>query len=895
MGRLQNDMFMKTNSMGFKSSLILISILLLLYPDLRGQNIPVKKYSVTRTSFAPVINGSLDDKAWEEGLWAGDFIQSQPYEGSAPRQKTEFKILFDDENIYAAIKAYDTAPDSIDSRMTRRDENQGDLVALLIDSYHDHRTAFAFAVTAAGVKMDQLQSHSSNGLNYDLTWDPIWVVKTKIFDWGWAAEIKIPFTQIRFDSKSGGSWGLQIHRFVYRYQERDHWQMIPLNTFNAINLFGEAEGFENIKSKGQFDLTPYLVGSYDSYEKEPGNPFADGKDLKGRVGLDGKIGITNDIILDFTINPDFGQVEADPSVVNLTGFETFYEEKRPFFIEGKRITDMNIGLGEDENGNDNLFYSRRIGRHPQLNPGLHENEYADMPGFTKILGAFKFTGKTRDGLSVGVLNAITGKEMSNIDSLGARSRQLAEPLTSYFAGRIQKDINQGNTVIGGMFTNTYRFPESADISFLHKTANSAAIDFTQYFKDKSWIFSIIATLSNVQGSANALLFTQQSSVHLFQRPDAGYVSIDSSRTSLNGHGGIVNFGKIGGNWNFGIYGLWKSPGLELNDAGYLRAADEIVDVAWASYKVYVPFSIFRNINFGINEWNTWDFGGNYLLSGGNIFSIGQFKNFWNFKIILDASTKEVSNTTLRGGPALRLPGNINFIYSIITDSRKKLKFTLNGFHAKGFDQFYSRTSLDLAATYRPVNSLEISLTPNYSLIMKDHQYVTCVKLNNEQRYVLATIDNKILGMSLRVNFNITPDLTIQYWGQPFIASGKYKRFKKVTDPRASNYADRFHVFSPSEVSLDNVTNMIGVNEDGIGPVDYSFSNPDFNINEFLSNLVLRWEYIPGSTLYFAWSQSRNYITTLGEFEFQKNFHGLFSENKPHNVFLIKFSYRFGLH
>jgi hypothetical protein len=880
--------------MVIKGALTILIILLLFYTGLSGQNIPVKKYSATRISIAPVINGTLDDKAWDEGTWAGDFIQSQPYEGSVPRQKTEFKILFDDENIYAAIKAYDTAPDSIDSRMTRRDENQGDLVAFLIDSYHDHRTAFAFGVTAAGVKMDQLQSHSSNGLNYDLTWDPIWVVKTKIFSWGWAAEIKIPLTQVRFDSKSGGSWGLQVHRFIYRYQERDQWQMVAVNSFNPISLFGEAEGLINMKSKNQFDLTPYLVGSYDSYEAEPGNPFADGRDPGGRVGVDGKIGITNDMILDFTINPDFGQVEADPSVVNLTGFETFYEEKRPFFIEGKRITDLNISLGDDEYGNDNLFYSRRIGRHPQLNPDLDNNEYSDTPGFTKILGAFKLTGKTRDGLSVGFISAVTDRETSVIDSSGLRTRQVAEPLSSYFAGRIQKDFKEGNTVIGGMYTNTLRFPEGSDIDFLHKTANTAALDFTQYFKDKSWIFSTIVSLSNVNGSPKALLATQESSVHLFQRPDAGYVKIDSNRTSLGGHGGIINFGKIGGNWNFGIYGLWKSPGLELNDAGYLRAADEIMNVTWASYKLYVPFSIFRYINFGINEWNTWDFGGNYLLSGGNIFSTGQFKNFWDFRIIFDASTKEISNTALRGGPAIKLPGNFNFIYRISTDSRKKLIFTLDGTHTKGFDQYYSGTSLNLAATCRPVNSLEISVTPNISLIRKDLQYVTCVALNSEQKYVLAAIDNKILGISLRVNFNLTPDLTIQYWGQPFIASGKYKKFKKVTEPKAENYSDRFHVFSSSEITYDNSTNMMIVNEDGTGPADYSFSNPDFNANEFLSNLVLRWEYIPGSTLYLAWSQTRNFYNTDGYFNISRNFHELFSENRPYNVFLIKFSYRFAV-
>ena len=859
-----------------------------------GQDIPVKNYSATRILVAPVINGSLDDKAWEEGSWSGDFIQSQPYEGSKPRQKTEFKILFDDENIYVAIKAYDTAPDSIDNRMAKRDENQGDHVGIHFDSYHDHRTDFAFGVTSAGVKMDQLVSYSANGLNYDSSWDILWYVRTKIFEWGWAAEMKIPFTQLRFDRNSGDTWGLQLSRMIYRYQEYDEWQFIPVNIPNTVDHFGHMDGLKKVKSKKQFDLTPYVVGSYKSYEKEPGNPFADGRDVGGRAGLDGKIGITNDMTLDFTVNPDFGQVEADPSVVNLTGFETFYEEKRPFFIEGKRITNMPISIGSDEYGNDNLFYSRRIGRKPQAYPLLNENEYAKIPGFTKILGAVKLTGKTRDGLSVGFVSAVTDKETAEVDSSGLRTRQVAEPFTSYFAGRIQKDFKDGNTVIGGMYTNTLRFPEETGIDFLHKTANTAALDFTQYFKDKNWILSATVTFSNVNGSHEALLATQESSVHLFQRPDAGYVKIDSNRTSLNGHGGIINLGKIGGDWNYGIYGLWKSPGLELNDIGYLRVADDITEINWATYRINKPFGIYRYIYFGVNQWNTWDFGGNYLLSGGNIFTIGQLKNYWTFRIIFDASTNEISNTALRGGPAIKLPGNYNIMYRFITDTRKKLKITLDGVNTIGFAQYYSGTTLNLGLAYRPVNSLEISVTPNFSLVRKDLQFVTDITFNNSPGYILASINNKILGMSLRVNFNITPDLSIQYWGQPFIASGKYFEFKKVSEPKAQKYSDRFHILSASEISFDDNTDLMNVNEDGTGPVDYSFTNPDFNTNEFLSNLVLRWEYIPGSTLYLAWSQTRNFYNTDGVFNFNRNLHDLFSVNKPCNIILIKFSYRFAV-
>ncbi|MBE0666380.1 MAG: carbohydrate binding family 9 domain-containing protein, partial [Bacteroidales bacterium] len=366
----------------------------------------------------PLIDGSLEDDAWQAGEWGGDFVQFEPNNGKDASQKTEFKVLFDDNYIYVAIKAFDTAPDSISRRISRRDNADGDLVGISFDSYHDLRTGFVFIVNAAGVKLDMIWA--SDGQIEDNTWDPIWFTRAEVYDWGWASEMKIPLTQLRFRIADGGVWGMEVMRQTFRNMETTFWQHIDINSSGLVHNFGEVTGLEGIKPRKQADVTPFIVGSYANYEEEAGNPFVDGSDFKLNGGLDAKMGITNNMTLDLTVNPDFGQVEADPSEVNLTAYETFFQEKRPFFIEGNNITSFKVGIGDGDIGNDNLFYSRRIGRSPHIWPDTEENEFAKTKRNTPIISAVKITGKTPDGLSIGILEAVTAEARAQIDSLGER-------------------------------------------------------------------------------------------------------------------------------------------------------------------------------------------------------------------------------------------------------------------------------------------------------------------------------------------------------------------------------------------------------------------------------------------------------------------------------------------
>lgn len=873
--------------------ILTLFIAFLLLPAAFGQEPEKKQYTATRITVPPVINGILDDEAWKSGTWSDDFTQNEPYNGRPSTQRTEFDILFDDDNLYVAIKAYDTSPDSIVNRLTRRDEADGDLVGIILDSFHDLRTGFLFGVSSAGVKYDQM--FTNDGQNDDSSWDPNWWVQTSINSEGWIAEMKIPFSQVRFEKNSGDVWGLEMARVLYRKNETSFWQHIPREAPGLVHLFGELKGLEQIKPRKILDVTPYGVAKAETFKADPENPFlARGNLTKLNGGVDAKIGITNNMTMDLTINPDFGQVEADPSVVNLTAYETFFSEKRPFFIEGNNITNFGLGIGDGGIGNDNLFYSRRIGRQPQGYPDLKDGWYADVPASTNILGAAKLTGKTKNGLSLGFVEAVTAEERAKIDTIGGRISEPVEPLTNYFVGRVQKDIKEGNTIIGGIFTSTNRALDANLSNLLHKAAYTGGADFTQYFKNKSWMFNINAAFSLVEGSKKAIENTQESSARYFQRPDKNYARLDTNRTSLAGSGGRMQIMKLNGHWNFILASIWKTPGFETNDLGYIREADQILNILWAGYNQWEPKGIYKSFNINSDIYMVNDFGGDWVGEGLEWNANINLKNYWNAWSGGSFNTPSLSSSMLRGGPMMKMPGSTNLRFGLSTDFRKKLVFSVS---ANGsFDNQKSsrnfNTGIDIS--YKPTNYIVFTISPNISRSFSELQYITKTDYNNTDRYIFASIDQKTISTSFRINLNLSPNLTFQYWGQPFIASGKYYDHKYISQPMANRYRDRFVVYTPQQISLSDNQYYIDENKDGIN--DYSFDRSDFNVQAFLSNLVIRWEYNPGSSLFLVWSQTRQGYNDTGNMDFVNDLGDLFNtkDNKPHNVFLIKFSYRFGL-
>ncbi len=829
----------------------------------------IRVYNTSRVNGKPPeIDGHITEKVWSNVEWQDDFTQKAPYENATPSQKTKFKILYDDNNLYVAIRAFDTQPDKIEKRLGRRDNIEGDWVAIGISSHFDHLTGYGFAVNAAGVKSDGTLTNDSD---WDDTWDPVYYVKTSIDEKGWVAEYKIPFNQLRFGKKEKYVWGLEIIRYLFRKEEMSVWQMVPQDASGWVSLWGELHGIKNIKPKKEIALIPYVMGGIEKEPKEEGNPFATGTNWLYNAGLDGKIAVTNDLTLNFTINPDFGQVEADPSEVNLSAFESYFPEKRPFFVAGSNIFNYPLVAGQSWS-RENLFYSRRIGRHPQGRADTQTGEFEKSPEFTRILGAFKLSGKTQNGWSIGVLESITNNEYATIDSAGYRSKQIIEPMTNYFNTRIQKDIVKGKTIVGGMVTATNRFIKDSSLMFLPEAAYTGGLDFDQYWNDKAYNFKASFIASNINGSQESILERQTAPQRYYQRPDATHLHVDSTLTQLSGYGGSFFLGKIGkGHWRYGLRGSFTSPGLSLNDMGYIRRGDAINETTWVEYVLWEPFSIFRKMSIRVNQWMGWDFKGTWIYSGQRARIETQFKNYWSAEAGVSYDAFDIDRHQLRGGPAMFTPGMFRSSIRISSDKRKKLAAGAFVSRGRGNEQWRRSFDIGFNVSYQPLPSLQLSIDPVYVHDAETMIYTGTETYQNQPVYLVSTIDRKSLQLNFRINYSITPDLSIQYWGQPFFFSGDYNRYKKVTDAGNKNYYDQFHEFTINEIDYDGYTNSYLVDESGDGNPDYQFENPDFSFYEFRSNFVIRWEYIPGSTAYFVWSQGRNgnisngtfYLTQLG--------------------------------
>jgi len=841
-------------------------------------------YTTVRiTSDKPRIDGILDDACWLEGVWGGDFRQQMPTEGAAPSQRTEFKILYDNVNIYVAIKAYDNEPDRIDRQMARRDERVGDNVGISLDSYFDRRTGFEFDLTAAGSKMDLLMTND----NFDVNWNPVWYGKVGTLDSGWIAEMQIPLSQLRYSKQEEQVWGLHIWRWINRNRESDHWNLIPRNNYGYMYHFGELHGLKNLPNVSRMEFMPYTVGKIKTYEEIDGNPYADGFDPGISVGLDGKFGLGSNFTVDYTINPDFGQVEADPSELNLTAFETYFEEKRPFFIEGGSLFD----IGFDDN---QLFYSRRIGHTPVYDPAIETGEYVQKPENTSILGALKLTGKTEKGFSIGILESLTSREKAKISSPEGNFEMVAEPLTNYLVGRIQQDINKSNTIIGAMISSANRDIQDDHLFYLAKSAITGGVDFRHYLKDKTFYIDFKALGSKISGSAEAITLLQTESSRYFQRPDAPHLELDTASKQLSGTGGSFEFIKgAKGKWRYGIGAHWSSPGLELNDLGFQSITDYLLESQSIAYIENIPKGIFRTYEVQLTQSNAWNFGGEFLRSEWDLEASSLFSNKWNFHARFDRMGKNLDVSLLRGGPGVYIFGQTGQDYFLSTDESKMLVFGLGYENNFSDDRISNRHEFHTELNWKITNSMQLAPEINYNKITDNYQYIHNNELEDQGRYLLGRLNRKIYEITIRINYAITPDFTIQYYGSPYVTTGHYSAFKTLADPDTENPENVFHTLTAGELQY-NPTERIYELYDGIHTTpELSFADPDFNFRQFRSNLVARWEYKPGSVLYLVWTHNRTSSEDIRNDQLDYNLKGLFREHAE-NVFLIKFNYWFSL-
>jgi hypothetical protein len=841
------------------------------------------EYTTSRLVTAkPEIDGKLDDECWKKGTWAGDYHQFVPNEGAKPTYPTEMNIQYDDKNLYIAFRAYDGEPDKIVRMAGVRDEMVGDIVGINFDSYRDYRTGFEFSITAWGQKIDLILF---NPMNWDYNWNAVWKGKTGIEDSAWVAELEVPLNQLRYSNAEEQVWGMHTWRWISRISEESNWERQSKNGPGMLYNFGELKGISGLKKSRRVEIMPFVLGELKTMKEEQGNPFTkNGRAFGGNMGLDAKIGVSSNFTVDLTINPDFGQVESDPSVMNLSAFETFYKEKRPFFLEGLTIFDYKF---DDQS----LFYSRRIGHAPSLSVDPNDTTFVRSPDKTTILSAIKFSGTTSKGLSLGFIQSLTANQMAHLsDPEDNRSSRQVEPLTNYMVARVQKGYNAGNTVVGGMLTSTNRFINDPSLEFLSRAAYTGGLDLLHHWKDKEFYVDARMIGSYVNGTKEAIRALQESSAHYYQRPGVDYLDYDTSQTKLSGFGGNLKVGKGSkGFWRYSTGATWLSPGLELNDLGYMRSADVINQENNISYLINQPVLIFHSYTIGLEQFNSWNFNGTYLGSGGHLSFTSELVNNWRFNTNLILNTKQVDTRILRGGPDMIMPNSLTIFGEVSTDMSKKVIVDFSYQYDNSGNNSATSYQISPGFSVRPIQVLKLGVTADYSDNRDNLQYVAARNYLTQKRYILGTINQQTLGLTFRVDLNISPEFSIQYYGSPFVSKGTYSAFKVVTNPEARSYSDRFN---PLFTQLSG-NNYILQDLSDIPYPQYSIGNPDFNFHEFRSNLVAKWEYRLGSFIYFVWSNERSGRTPSSLASFGDSYKEL-QKVFPNNIFLIKLNYWFTL-
>jgi hypothetical protein len=841
------------------------------------------------------IDGILTESVWQRpGLT--QFTQKFPVEGALPSQRTEVWVAYDDEALYVAARMHDSAPDSIVQFLARRDADvTADWFAFYVDPYYDRRSGFFFVINPAGTLQDGTLYNDDWD---DDTWDGVWEGKARIDDKGWTAEMKIPYSQLRFQKKEVYLWGVNFRRSIGRLSERDFVVYTPRKESGFVSRFADLNGIENIEPPQQVEILPYVTSRAEYTQHAPGDPFNNGSKYLPGTGVDMKIGLGTNLTLNATVNPDFGQVEIDPAVVNLSDIESFFEEKRPFFIEGANTFNFGRG-GASSNwsfnwGNPDFFYSRRIGRSPQGSlPGY---DYADLPLGTHILGAGKLTGKIGENLSLGFVQAVTKREFAQLDMGGSRSTMEVEPLTSYSIARVQKEFNEGKQGLGVISTYTGRsFEDQRLRDEINSGAFTGGIDgWTALDADKTYVLTGWLGMSSIAGTTKRMIDLQRSSRHYLQRPDAKNFSVDSSATSFTGYSGRFAINKQKGSVMLNTAVGFIDPRFETNDLGFLWRGDVVNGHFGIGYKWTDPTEYYRFLSIMAATFASYDFDGNKIWSGlftnGNLELPNFYTMFWAFAY----NPATINNRKTRGGPLMLSPVGREVDLGIMSDSRQSVVAQVSGFiYSGGGGQTYN---IELSTEIKPAPNVNIKIGPSFSRDMTQAQWVNAIDDPTAantygRRYVFAYLDQKTVTANIRLNWTFTPQLSLQLYAQPLISSGHYADFKELARPLSYDflrYGEGGSSLSKSVSSSGDVSYI--VDPDGNGPAPaFAVGNLDFNYKSLRGNAVLRWEYRPGSALYLVWTQSRSDNESMGDFQLNHSLSRL-ADAHPDNIFMLKFTY-----
>jgi len=760
------------------------------------------------------IDGILVEDAWKKARPARDFRQTEPDEGEPATDSTVVKILYDDEAVYFGFWCFDSEPDKIIKILTRRDRyTESDAVSIRIDSHHDHQTAYYFCINAAGVLRDIM---IYNNEDMDELWDAVWEADSRITDWGWSAEFKIPYSALRFARQEEYLWGLNFTRYIPRKHENSRWQFTPSSESQGVSSYGHLAGIKGIEPPSRMETLPYMVSCNIREPESLGNP--DGNEFISDLGLDFKYGISSAFTLDATVNPDFGQVESDETVLNLGTYETWYDEKRPFFLEGFEIFRTRYFT---------QFYSRRIGRPPTGDVDMAEY-YIGFPRETSIIAALKFSGKTGGGTSIGLLNATTAEERTKyrLENDNNTYKAVVEPLASYSAVRIKQDVLGGSSYVGGLFTSVNQEDRT--------DAFTGAADWSIYFDNEVYNWGGYFTGTN-------------------NGPGTGGMAFATSLNKLSGK-------NIKGN----IYFDYFDRKVDWNRLGYLSENGYFGGSGWIQLRSSKEFSIFRILELNFNGWYNEYLDGYKYSNGGNVnSSIGLTNNWWIWLgYDIDGSQYDIRET--RGNGNWLAPEYTCYWIGGCTDRAKDfsvdIDYQYNGLLG-GICHYYS-----LDFWYRPITNLEFYASNDFKTRRNADYWVGT---GEDNLPVFGELDNEVYDLTIRSTYTFRRNLSLQLYTQFYISAGEYDRYKRMTG------ADNLEPVDTETYSVD-------------------FSRGDFNYKSLNVNLVLRWEYRPGSTVYVVWTQGRErYDNDWGNrnyaFDFSRDISDILDLPQT-NTFLIKANY-----
>ena len=849
-----------------------------------------------RASAPPVIDGRLTDQVWAEAPVADGFTQRDPDEGRPATERTEIRVLFDDTAVYVGARMFDGEPGLITRRLSPRDNDpDADRITIFLDPMRDKLTGAIFRVSAANVQQDAALYNDSW---WDGTWDAVWQSQVSADEQGWSAELRIPLSQLRFTNTDRQTWGINVERFVRRKNEYSWLEMVPKNENGNASRMLELTGLDGMHPRRNLELLPYVAGRAEFIKPSAGNPFNDGSRAFGAAGLDMKWGLTSNLTVSATVNPDFGQVEVDPAVVNLTAFETFFDEKRPFFLEGSQIFN-NFGRGGANdfwgfnNSEPQIFYSRRIGRAPQL---AASGDYIDAPTATTILGAAKLTGKTSGRWSLGLLQALTGEETARVRTAGFNAHAVVEPLTSYTVARVQREVGT-RAGVGFLTTAVNRQLDTVQaIDGLSRQAFVVGTDAYWFLDgDKEWVVTGDIAGSRVAGTATLIDKLQRAPQRYYQRPDASHVELDPTRTSLSGFTGRVNLNRNRGVWRMNA-ALWTgSPGWESNDLGFHSTGDRAGAHAVWFVQGNRPRRFSRSRSFWVAKSWTWNYGREMQSDNVNLQARNNFMNYWSVGVNAGYGRRVLDDRLTRGGPSAENPAGGFWNLQGNTDSRKLL--SVSGNYNKNWRESggWSRNA-SLSFNFKPSPRLTVSTGPQWNRNRQIAQYVTAVTDATATdtfggRYVFGLLQQSQLTMTTRVSMIVTPTVSVQVFAQPLLAVGDYRDFKELARPRTYDFAH--YGVTAGTIAYDRVARTYAVDPDGTGAApEFTFNDPDFNFKSLRLNAVFRWEMKPGSALYAVWTRQQVELSNPGVFVPGRDARALFGAGGD-DVFLVKMAYWLG--